>query len=156
MTLIDSEAATALTEESAAALPEVIELRRSIHREPELGLNNPKTRDRILAALDGLDLEIKAGDGDVSWVTADLVGRDGPTVLLRADTDALPMTEDTDLDFRSIVEGAAHACGHDSHVAMLVGGRPTSYSAPPRAPWSSPVRLSARRRGSRWCSPHGG
>jgi hippurate hydrolase len=55
-------------------------------------------------------------------VVADLVGdTDGPTVLLRADTDALPMTEDTDLEFRSTIDGRAHACGHDAHTAMLVG-----------------------------------
>ncbi|MFQ5558346.1 MAG: M20 family metallopeptidase, partial [Acidimicrobiales bacterium] len=121
MTVVDDMGASALDEQARAQLDDVIDLRRAIHREPELGLHNPRTRDRILAALDGLDLDIRVGSGEVSWVTADLVGGDGPTVLLRADTDALPMTEDTDVDFRSAVEGTAHACGHDAHTAMLVG-----------------------------------
>ncbi len=111
-----------LVEEAASILPDVVEVRRSIHAQPELGLQNPHTQRRILDALDGLGLDsVSTGDGLTS-VVAELVGaRPGPTVLLRADTDALPMTEDTDEPFRSTVEGAAHACGHDSHVAMLLG-----------------------------------
>ncbi|MBJ30715.1 MAG: amidohydrolase [Acidimicrobiaceae bacterium] len=102
-------------------MDDVVALRRDLHRHPELGLDNPGTRDRILTALDGLPLEVSTGEGCTS-VVADLVGaEDGPTVLLRADTDALPMTEDTDVDYRSTVDGRAHACGHDAHTAMLVG-----------------------------------
>ncbi len=101
--------------------PEVVELRRRIHQEPELGLELPETRAKILAALDGLPLEIECHQR-TSGVVARLVGaRPGPTVLLRGDMDALPMPEDTDLPFRSKREGAMHACGHDSHVAMLAG-----------------------------------
>ncbi len=112
-----------LRDEARDLLDEVVALRRAIHREPELGLANPRTRDRIVAALDGLDLEVRVGDDELTSVVADLIGGagDGPTVLLRADTDALPMDEDTDVEFRSCVPGAAHACGHDAHVAMLVG-----------------------------------
>ena len=102
-------------------IDDVVALRRDIHRHPELGLDNPVTRDRVLAALDGLPLDVRLGVACTS-VVADLAGTtDGPTVLLRADTDALPMTESTDLDFRSTVDGRAHACGHDAHTAMLVG-----------------------------------
>ena len=102
-------------------IDDVVALRRDIHRHPELGLDNPETRDRVLAALDDLPLDVRLGV-DCTSVVADLAGpSDGPTVLLRADTDALPMTENTDLDFRSTVDGRAHACGHDAHTAMLVG-----------------------------------
>ena len=101
--------------------PEIVELRRDLHANPELGLHLPGTQQRILDALTGLGLDITLGES-VSSVVADLdTGRDGPTVLLRGDMDALPLTEDTDLPFKSGVEGRMHACGHDSHVAMLVG-----------------------------------
>lgn len=100
---------------------EVVELRRELHANPELGLHLPGTQKRILESLTGLGLDITVGES-VSSVVADLdTHRDGPTVLLRGDMDALPLTEDTELPFTSKVEGRMHACGHDSHVAMLVG-----------------------------------
>lgn len=100
---------------------EIVGLRRELHANPELGLHLPGTQQRILDALTGLGLDITLGK-DVSSVVADLdTGRDGPTILLRGDMDALPLTEDSDLPFKSKVEGRMHACGHDSHVAMLVG-----------------------------------
>ncbi|MFV1991480.1 MAG: M20 family metallopeptidase [Acidimicrobiales bacterium] len=96
-----------------------IELRRAIHRQPELGLDLPKTQRLVLESLDGLDLEIQLGS-DCSSVSATLdTGRPGPTVLLRGDMDALPMPEDSGVDFASEIENRMHACGHDSHVAML-------------------------------------
>ena len=110
-----------LLEAASAVADDAVGLRRDIHRHPELGLDNPMTQQRIVDALDGLPLTVSTGDG-ITSVVADLDGgSDGPTVLLRADTDALPMTEDTDDDFCSTVAGRAHACGHDAHVAMLVG-----------------------------------
>jgi len=100
---------------------EVVELRRELHANPELGLHLPETQQRILESLTGLGLDITLGES-LSSVVADLdTGRDGPTVLLRGDMDALPLTEDTNLPFKSNVDGRMHACGHDSHVAMLVG-----------------------------------
>ncbi len=103
------------------ALPDAIALRRRIHAHPELGLELPETRQAVLEALDGLDLEVATG-GKTSAVVATLAGgRPGPTLLLRADMDALPLTEDTGLPFASKREGAMHACGHDAHVAMLAG-----------------------------------
>ncbi|MDH4168569.1 MAG: M20 family metallopeptidase [Acidimicrobiia bacterium] len=108
-------------ESASAVADEVQALRREIHAHPELGLHNPETQQRIVAALGGLPLEVRTGTACTS-VVADLAGPDdGPTLLLRADTDALPMTEDTDVEFRSTIDGRAHACGHDAHVAMLVG-----------------------------------
>jgi len=98
---------------------EIAGLRHSIHREPEIGLNLPKTQRKVLDALDGLPLEISTGRA-LSSVTAVLRGgRPGPAVLLRGDMDALPVTEETGLPYASEVPGAMHACGHDLHTAML-------------------------------------
>ena len=103
-----------------ALVPDLVELRRSIHADPELGLHLPATQRRVLEALSGLGLEINEGRS-LSSVTAVLRGgRPGPTVLLRADMDALPITEAVDVPYRS-TNGAMHACGHDLHVAGLVG-----------------------------------
>ncbi len=98
---------------------DTIELRRMIHAEPEIGLDLPKTQEKILDAITGLGLDVTLGESTTS-VVADLdTGRPGPTVLLRGDMDALPLQEDNDFDFRSTIDGAMHACGHDAHVAML-------------------------------------
>ena len=106
---------------AAAALPEMTALRRAIHAEPELGLHNPRTAEKIIAALTGLPLEIRFGPS-TSGIVATLKGpANGRTVLLRGDTDALPMPEETGLDFSSTIPGAMHACGHGAHVAMLAG-----------------------------------
>ena len=120
------------TLELATALgPDLIDLRRRLHRIPELGLSLPLTQRAVLEALDGLDLEVAVGTS-LSSVVAVLRGRGGsrdngsaedgrPVVLLRGDMDALPVTEDLPLDFVSEHEGLMHACGHDLHVAGLVG-----------------------------------
>lgn len=101
--------------------PETIGLRHELHRHPEIGLQLPRTQQKVLAALDGLDLEISTGTS-LSSVTAVLRGATGgPTVLLRGDMDALPVTESSGVEFASRVDGAMHACGHDLHTAMLVG-----------------------------------
>ncbi len=107
--------------DAEALLPELITLRRTIHAEPELGLHNPKTTAKIKAALAGLPLTIKEGPSTTGLVATLAGPENGRTVLLRGDMDALPLKEDTGLDFASDIEGAMHACGHDTHVAMLVG-----------------------------------
>ncbi len=113
-----------LIDAAEAVLPDVVDLRRRIHAEPELGLELPKTQQAVLDALEGLGLDVRTGSSTTS-VVADLSGPSGPsggpTILLRADMDALPMPEDTGLDFASTIEGTMHACGHDAHVAMLAG-----------------------------------
>lgn len=108
-----------LLEAARVLQPRTVALRRELHRAPELGLHLPRTRDAVLRALDGLPLRIRTG-GSCTSVTAVLDGdRPGPTVLLRGDMDALPLPEDTGLDFASGTDGIMHACGHDTHTAML-------------------------------------
>ncbi|HZE37593.1 MAG TPA: M20 family metallopeptidase [Stackebrandtia sp.] len=110
-----------LRAEAHAIAEELSTLRRELHRIPEIGLDLPLTQRTVLDALEGLPLEIAVGQG-LSSVTAVLRGgAPGPVVLLRGDMDALPITEEVDVDYRSIHEGAMHACGHDLHTAGLVG-----------------------------------
>ena len=110
-----------LREEARDILDEVVALRRTLHQWPELGNDLPITRENVLGALEGLPLDITLHQ-TTSGIAAVLDGgKPGPTVLLRGDMDALPMPEDTGLEFQSKVEGAMHACGHDTHTSMLVG-----------------------------------
>jgi hippurate hydrolase len=99
----------------------IVALRRNIHREPELGFDTKKTAEKVLAALDGLPLEMQTGVAE-NGIVAMLQGEGaGPTVGLRADMDALPIHEETGLPFTSEIGGKMHACGHDGHTSMLVG-----------------------------------
>ncbi|MEY9871320.1 amidohydrolase [Streptacidiphilus sp. MAP12-33] len=112
---------SSLRESAALIQPELAALRRAIHEEPEIGLDLPSTQAKVLAALEGLGLEVSVGE-KLSSVTAVLRGgRPGPAVLLRGDMDALPVQETSGLPFASRVPGVMHACGHDLHVAGLVG-----------------------------------
>ena len=98
---------------------DTVALRRSLHERPELGNELPITRDLVLESLDGLPLDITLHE-TTSGIAALLTGgKPGPTVLLRGDMDALPLNEDTGLDFASKTDGSMHACGHDTHTAML-------------------------------------
>jgi amidohydrolase len=111
-----------LLDEARDLLPETVRLRRTLHAHPEIGLELPFTQEQILEAIDGLKLQNVSTGESTSSVVGVLEGdRPGPTIVLRGDMDALPMPEDTGLDFASEVDGAMHACGHDTHVAMLVG-----------------------------------
>ncbi|MDG2112401.1 MAG: M20 family metallopeptidase [Actinomycetota bacterium] len=102
-------------------LPLMVELRRDLHAHPELGLDLPRTQGAVLDRLAGIEgVEVSTGSA-TSSVVVDLVTGDGPTLLLRGDMDALPMHEDTGLDFASTVDGRMHACGHDAHTSMLLG-----------------------------------
>lgn len=95
--------------------------RRNLHRHPEIGLDLPVTRQAVLDEIADLDLKVRLSES-TSAVVAELDGaHDGPTLILRGDMDGLPLQEDTGLEFASEVLGAMHACGHDTHVAMLAG-----------------------------------
>jgi hippurate hydrolase len=112
---------TTVTDAAGATGAELVDLRRRLHRTPEVGLHLPKTRALVLQALDGLGLESTTSP-DCSGAAAVLHGAEpGPVVLLRADMDALPLTEQTGVD--DAFDGPRmHACGHDLHMTMLVGG----------------------------------
>jgi hippurate hydrolase len=111
-------------DEAQELLPAAVALRRRIHAQPELGLQLPLTTEAVLDGLAGLDVAISRGPS-TSGLIVSLTGtkpgsQSGRTILLRGDMDALPMAEDTGLDFASAVPGRMHACGHDAHTAMLV------------------------------------
>ncbi|MDN6159481.1 MAG: M20 family metallopeptidase [Brevibacterium sp.] len=116
---------SALLSKANALLPQLQDLRRRLHADPEVGLDLPHTQAAVLAALEGLDLEISTGVETTS-VVAVLRGThpqkpaDAPAVLLRGDMDALPIQEQTDEPFTS-ANANMHACGHDLHTAGLVG-----------------------------------
>lgn len=108
------------TAEAAGIAAEIVALRRELHQIPETGLECPRTQARILAALDGLGLEVTTGEACSSVVAVLRGGRPGPAVLLRGDLDALPVVEESGEPFAA-TNGNMHACGHDLHVAGLVG-----------------------------------
>jgi amidohydrolase len=111
---------TGLLDAARALQPRTVSLRRQLHKHPELGLDLPKTQAAVQHALEGFGLQVSTGKSCTS-VTAVLNGEQpGPTVLLRGDMDALPLQESSDLAFSSEVDGMMHACGHDTHTAMLV------------------------------------
>ncbi len=109
--------------------PKVIAWRRDIHEHPELGNHEVRTAGIIAKHLQSLGIEVKTGVAKTGVVGILKGGKPGPVVALRADMDALPVTERTDVPFASKVKtmyngnevGVMHACGHDSHVAILLG-----------------------------------
>jgi amidohydrolase len=114
----------------AAVTPQVVAWRRDIHRHPELSWQEERTGALVAAHLRSLGLEVRANVNGTHGVIGILRGaRPGPTVALRADMDALPVTEQTGLPFASTVTttyngqqvGVMHACGHDAHTAILMG-----------------------------------
>ena len=120
-----TEKPTDLLAAADAILPEIVAVRRTLHAHPEVGLDLPFTQATTAADLRAIGLEPRLGSG-LSSVVAVIGGTApgaaaGPTILLRADMDGLPLQEDTGLAFASTVDGAMHACGHDTHVAMLLG-----------------------------------
>ena len=99
----------------------IVGLRRDLHRIPETGTDLPKTQAYICAELDRLGISYTKNKGDSGIIGEIKGGKPGKTVLLRADIDALPIHEETGLPFASEHEGRMHACGHDTHAAMLIG-----------------------------------
>ncbi len=110
-----------LLEAARALSPRIVALRRAIHAEPELGLETPLTLAKVEAELADLPLEWRHGTSATGAVAVLKGGQPGRSVLLRGDMDALPMDEHTGLDFASRIPGRMHACGHDTHTAMLAG-----------------------------------
>lgn len=107
--------------EVQAMTEEVIKIRRDLHRHPELGFQEFRTSIKVAEFLRESGLEPTVGIA-VTGVTAEVLGEQpGPTLMLRADMDALPIEEETDLEFASLEAGKMHACGHDLHTAVLLG-----------------------------------
>ncbi|MBF0321177.1 MAG: amidohydrolase [Nitrospirae bacterium] len=105
------------------------DIRREIHQYPELGFNEHRTAALIAARLADLGIECRTGVAGTGVVG--VIGTSGPTVALRADMDALPVTECTGLPFSSKIDGVMHACGHDGHVAIVLGAACLLKEDPP-------------------------
>jgi amidohydrolase len=110
-----------LREKVNAAGSYVIESRRDLHRIPETGFKEVKTAAHVAAQLTRLGLEVRIGVSGTGVVGLLRTGRPGPTLMIRADMDALPIAEETGLPFASTHPGCMHACGHDAHMAMALG-----------------------------------
>jgi amidohydrolase len=131
--------AAALLEEAREILPWMIDIRRDLHRHPELGLEEHRTSARVSARLDELGIEHRGGLAGTG-VAGLIPGRgDGPAVALRADLDALPLEDGKQTPYRSQVAGRMHACGHDVHTAILLGAARLLRAR--RAELPRPVRL---------------
>lgn len=97
----------------------IIDFRRDLHRNPELSGKEFRTQERIMEELDKLGIPYRKV-GNTSLVATLNEGK-GKVIALRGDTDALPVLEEADVDYKSTVQGCSHACGHDGHAAMLLG-----------------------------------
>lgn len=100
---------------------EIVATRRDIHKHPELSFKEFRTAKLVSERLQSLGIEVREQVGKTGVVGTLCGGKEGPTVALRADMDALPMQETSDVPYASINEGVMHACGHDGHTAMLLG-----------------------------------
>ncbi len=100
---------------------DLVEMRRDIHRHPELSFHEERTAALAADAVEALGFDVRRGVGGHGVVAEIRSGSGGRVVALRADMDALPITEVNDVDYRSTVDGVMHACGHDAHTTMLVG-----------------------------------
>jgi hippurate hydrolase len=110
-----------LLADARSILPGIVATRRTLHRRPEVGLQLPYTQSVVVDELRRLGLRPQPG-ASVSSVTSVIEGAHaGPTILLRGDMDGLPLREETGLEFASETGDTMHACGHDTHVAMLLG-----------------------------------
>jgi amidohydrolase len=118
-----------VTAAADAVMPQVIAWRRDFHQHPELGNREVRTAKIVADELKKLGLEVKTGVAHTGVVATLKGGRTGPAIALRADMDALPVTEQVDLPFKSVATaeyrgekvGVMHACGHDGHTAILLG-----------------------------------
>lgn len=127
---------------AAQVNPRVVEWRRDFHQHPELGNREFRTAEKVAEHLRSLGMEVRTGVAHTGVVGVLRGGRPGPTVALRADMDALPVTEMVDLPFASKARaeyngqevGVMHACGHDNHVAILMGAAEVLASVKDRLP----------------------
>ena len=114
-----------VVEPSRDVLDEVVDNRRHLHRHPEVSFEEHETSRFIRERLDGLGLEVQECPTPTGALAVLDTGRPGGTVMLRADIDALPILEESGVEFESASEGSMHACGHDAHAAILLGAART-------------------------------
>jgi len=119
MTERDSHATTPLP--SKSVLDDVVDLRRHFHKHPEVSFSEQETTLYLRERLRELGLDLKNCPTETGAVALLDTGRPGKTVMLRADIDALPIHEESGVDFESRTDGRMHACGHDAHMAILIG-----------------------------------
>lgn len=119
--MIPNDPQRVIRDAAAAIAPHLVALRRDIHRVPELAFQETRTAGIVAAELARLGIAHRTGVGITGVVGEITGGRPGPTLLIRADMDALPIHEETGIDFASSVDGQMHACGHDIHTATLLG-----------------------------------
>ncbi len=110
-----------MIEESRLLQEKLVSIRRDLHRIPEIGFSLPKTRKYIMDRLDAMGIEYTLNEEDSGLIAYINKGKPGKILALRADMDALPVTEETGAAYASEHEGMMHACGHDAHMAMLLG-----------------------------------
>ena len=136
-------AGTEIHAQALALREHLVSIRRGIHANPELGLETPQTQRAIISQLESIGIrDIKLGRRCTSVVVdidGEGAGAGSGCVALRADMDALPMHEHSGLPFASSIEGRMHACGHDGHVAMLLGAAEILWSR--RREFAGRVRL---------------
>ena len=107
--------------EASRVEPEIIKARRALHQRPELAYHEEATSKFIAERLESMGIEVRRGVGGTGVVGTLRGGKKGRVVALRADMDGLPVREMSDVDFRSKADGIMHACGHDTHMAILLG-----------------------------------
>jgi len=111
----------ALAAEAAASAKSLIALRRRLHQYPEVGNQEYRTTALLKRELQRLGLKIVDGHAATGLWAELNTGREGPVIAIRTDIDALPVVEETGLPFASKIKGTMHACGHDAHMAVLIG-----------------------------------
>ena len=128
-----------LVRDRVALEPELIATRRSLHQQPELAFAEHRTAELVAGRLRAVGIEPRTGVGGTGVVADIDGGRSGPTLLLRADMDALPLEETLGRSYGSEVPGRMHACGHDAHTSALLGT--ASLLAPHAGSLAGRVRL---------------
>ncbi len=118
---VDTRTAQKIDQEIEKYKPEIIKIRRFIHMNPELSNREYETAKLVAAKLTALGLEVKTGVAKTGVVGLLRGGQPGPTVAIRADMDALPIQETSNVAFKSLNPGVMHACGHDIHTSVALG-----------------------------------
>ena len=129
-----------MLEKAQALAPELIRIRRDIHQHPELSFQELRTAQLVADTLLEIGIQPQTGIGRTG-VTAQIGSGNGPTIAIRADMDALPITEKNNLPFKSHNPGVMHACGHDAHTAILLGAAHLLQQSLANDNWQVSVRF---------------